>query len=318
MTFDPRKLDAILARHAMVSDRLNSGPDAESFVALSRELSDLDPVVAAIQSVRTIEKDIADLTELITDPTIDAEMRGLADEERRDALVRQSAAERELRLMLLPKDAADERGAILEVRAGTGGDEAALFAGDLFRMYQRYAESRRWTVEVLSASEGTMGGFKEIIAELRGIGVFGRLKFESGVHRVQRVPQTETSGRIHTSAITVAVLPEPDEVDVQIEPGEMLITAGAASTDAYLITAGSAEVTGSSVKGRGGRAVQFGPGDVVGELGLLLDRPRNATVRATTPLECLALGRGDLKAAVETSPELGWSLLQTVAERLDG
>jgi len=223
MTFDPRKLDAILARHAMVSDRLNSGPDAESFVALSRELSDLDPVVAAIQSVRTIEKDIADLTELITDPTIDAEMRGLADEERRDALVRQSAAERELRLMLLPKDAADERGAILEVRAGTGGDEAALFAGDLFRMYQRYAESRRWTVEVLSASEGTMGGFKEIIAELRGIGVFGRLKFESGVHRVQRVPDTETQGRIHTSAATVAVLPIAEPLDLTIDDKDLVI-----------------------------------------------------------------------------------------------
>jgi peptide chain release factor 1 len=125
--------------------------------------------------------------------------------------------------MLLPKDAADERGAILEVRAGTGGDEAALFAGDLFRMYQRYAEVHRWTVEVLSASEGTMGGYKEIIAELRGIGVFGKLKFESGVHRVQRVPDTETQGRIHTSAATVAVLPIAEPLDLTIDDKDLVI-----------------------------------------------------------------------------------------------
>ena len=175
MKFDTHKLDAILARHAIVSDRLNSGPDAESFVALSRELSDLDPVVEAIVNVRAIEKDIAGLDELIADASSDSEMRGMAEDERREALIRQTEAEHTLRLMLLPKDAADERGAILEVRAGTGGDEAALFAGDLFRMYQRYADLRRWTMEVLSASEGTMGGYKEIIAEVRGIGVFGKL-----------------------------------------------------------------------------------------------------------------------------------------------
>ncbi len=223
MKFDTHKLDAILARHAIVSDRLNSGPDAETFVALSRELSDLDPVVEAIQNVRAIEKDIAGLDELIADGSSDSEMRGLAEDERREALIRQTEAEHTLRLMLLPKDAADERGAILEVRAGTGGDEAALFAGNLFRMYQRYADLRRWTVEVLSASEGTMGGYKEIIAEVRGIGVFGKLKFESGVHRVQRVPETETQGRVHTSAATVAVLPIAEPLDLTIDDKDLVI-----------------------------------------------------------------------------------------------
>ena len=223
MKFDTHKLDAILARHASVSDRLNSGPDAESFVALSRELSELDPVVDAIQTVRSIGKEIAGLDELIADASTDSDMRGLAEDERREALLRQTEAEHTLRLMLLPKDAADERGAILEVRAGTGGDEAALFAGDLFRMYQRYADLRRWTVEVLSASEGTMGGYKEIIAEVRGIGVFGKLKFESGVHRVQRVPDTETQGRIHTSAATVAVLPIAEPLDLTIDDKDLVI-----------------------------------------------------------------------------------------------
>jgi peptide chain release factor 1 len=223
MTLDPKKLDAILARHASISDRLNSGPDAETFVALSRELSELDPVVEAISAVRGIEKEIDGLDDLLADAATDAEMRGLAEEERRSAVTRQSEAEHALRLMLLPKDLADERGAILEVRAGTGGDEASLFAGDLFRMYERYAGLRRWTVEVLSASEGTMGGFKEIIAEVRGAGVFGRLKFESGVHRVQRVPDTETQGRIHTSAATVAVLPIAEPLDLTIDDKDLVI-----------------------------------------------------------------------------------------------
>lgn len=223
MSFNAQKLDAILARHALVTDRLNSGPDAESFVALSRELAELDPVVTGIQNVRAIEKDIADLESLLADPSTDAEMREMADDERREGLKRLETARHELRILLLPKDAADERGAILELRAGTGGDEAALFAGDLFRMYERYASLRRWTVEVLSASEGTMGGYKEIIAELRGQGVFGKLKFESGVHRVQRVPDTETQGRIHTSAATVAVLPIAEPLDVAIDEKDLLI-----------------------------------------------------------------------------------------------
>lgn len=223
MSLNTQKLDAIMARHATVTDSLNSGPDAERFVALSRELAELDPVVTGIETLRHAEKECADLDSLLADPSTDAEMRALAEEERHDALRRVDEAAKALRILLLPKDAADERGAILELRAGTGGDEASLFAGDLFRMYERYAALRRWSVDVLSASEGTMGGFKEIIVELRGAGVFGRLKFESGVHRVQRVPDTETQGRIHTSAATVAVLPIAEAVDVVIDDKDLVI-----------------------------------------------------------------------------------------------
>ena len=223
MALNKQKLDAILARHAAVTDRLNSGLDAESFVALSRELSELDPVVEGIRALRDAEKEHDDLQSLLNDPSTDSEMRALAEDERHDAEERVHHAEHALRLLLLPKDLADERGAILEVRAGTGGDEASLFAGDLFRMYERYAAGRRWSVEILSTSEGTVGGFKEIIAEIRGHGVFGRLKFESGVHRVQRVPDTETQGRIHTSAATVAVLPIAEPVDVVIDDKDLVI-----------------------------------------------------------------------------------------------
>ena len=223
MALNTQKLDAILARHAAVTDRLNSGPDAESFVALSRELAELDPVVEGIRALRDAEKERDDLQSLLNDASTDSEMRALAEDERRGAEERVHHAEHALRLLLLPKDLADERGAILEVRAGTGGDEASLFAGDLFRMYERYAAGRRWSVEILSTSEGTVGGFKEIIAEIRGHGVFGRLKFESGVHRVQRVPDTETQGRIHTSAATVAVLPIAEPVDVVIDDKDLVI-----------------------------------------------------------------------------------------------
>lgn len=223
MKFNTQKLDAILARYAVVTDRLNSGPDAETFVAFSRELAELDPVVTGIKTLQSIEKDMIDLDVLLKDPTTDAEMRALADDEYRELLKSHEAAAHDLRLLLLPKDSADERGAILEIRAGTGGDEASLFAGDLFRMYERYAALKRWTIDVLSISEGTMGGFKEIIAEIRGNGVFGRLKFESGVHRVQRVPETEAGGRIHTSAATVAILPIAEPVDVAIDEKDLVI-----------------------------------------------------------------------------------------------
>jgi peptide chain release factor 1 len=150
-------------------------------------------------------------------------MKSLVEEELRGAELRLETLEQQLKIALLPKDSADEKSAILEVRAGTGGDEAALFAGDLFRMYQRYAESKGWTVEIVSASEGAAGGYKEIIAEIAGRGVFARLKFESGAHRVQRVPDTETQGRIHTSAATVAVLPQAEEVDVAINEADLKI-----------------------------------------------------------------------------------------------
>lgn len=223
MSLPLQKLDAILARHAMITDRLSSGPDGDTFVTLSRELAELDPVVEALHAYRAAAAELAGVDAMLADAATDREMRALAEEERREVEERVEALAHQVRLMLLPRDAADERAAILEVRGGTGGDEAALFAGDLFRMYQRYAELHRWKVEVLSASEGTMGGYKEIIAEIHGQGVFAKLKFESGVHRVQRVPDTEASGRIHTSAATVAVLPIAEEVDVHIDDKDLQI-----------------------------------------------------------------------------------------------
>ena len=215
------KLDAILARHAILTATLNGGPEPDVFVSSSRELAELDPVVESIQAYRSSQDELAGFDAMLAEPALDAEMKALALDERRvseEAIETTAAA---LNLMLLPKDAADEKSAILELRAGTGGDEAALFAGDLFRMYARYAEQKGWKVEVLSESEGTAGGFKELVASIEGRGVFAKLKFESGVHRVQRVPDTEASGRIHTSAATVAVLPEAEEVDIDINPSDL-------------------------------------------------------------------------------------------------
>ncbi len=217
------KLDAILTRHAIVSATLNGGPEPERFVALSRELAELDPVVDAIRAYQSAADDLAGLDAMIADPASEPEMRSLAEDERSDATAKAEDAAASLNLLLLPKDMADEKSAILEIRAGTGGDEAALFAGDLFRMYARYAELHGWRVEVMSESEGTVGGFREVVAEIKGRGVFARLKFESGVHRVQRVPNTETQGRIHTSAATVAVLPEAEEVDIAINDADLKI-----------------------------------------------------------------------------------------------
>jgi peptide chain release factor 1 len=217
------KLDLILRRHEEIGHRLSEGVDSSSFSALSRELAELEPVAQAIVAFRALESEAAGLEIMAADPQTDPDMRALAQEELPDLKSRLVEAEHQLRLALLPRDSADEKGAILEIRAGTGGDEAALFAGDLFRMYQRYAERRGWTMELISASEGTAGGFKEIIAQVRGKGVFARLKFESGTHRVQRVPATETQGRIHTSAATVAVLPEAEEVDLAINDADLRI-----------------------------------------------------------------------------------------------
>jgi peptide chain release factor 1 len=217
------KLDLILRRHEEISARLTQAPEASIFVALSRELASLEDVAAAIRDFHAQTHEVAGLEAMLADPSIDADMRGLAEAELREAQARLAEVEQGLKIALLPKDAADEKSAILEVRAGTGGDEAALFAGDLFRMYQRYAELKGWKVEILSASEGTAGGYKEIIAEIVGRGVFARLKFESGAHRVQRVPDTETQGRIHTSAATVAVLPQAEDVDVDINEADLKI-----------------------------------------------------------------------------------------------
>ncbi len=225
----PAKLDTLLDRFAAIESQMASNPDPDTYVRLSRDYAELEPVVAMIRDLRQVEKDLAGIDELLADPDTDAEMIEMAQSERPDLVEQLEALTHDVRLALLPKDAADSRSAILEVRAGTGGDEAALFAGDLFRMYQRYAELHKWRVEVMSASEGEVGGYKEVIASVTGEGVFARLKFESGVHRVQRVPETESGGRIHTSAATVAVLPQAEAVDVDINPNDLRIDTFRAS-----------------------------------------------------------------------------------------
>src|SRR5215468_161657 len=217
-----QKLDALVSRHAALERDLAAALPAEAYVKLSREFAELAPVVEAVKSYRAAQREVADLSSLIADPATDAEMRSIAEAERPQVEALRAALEQQLRLALLPKDAMDERNVILEIRAGTGGDEAAIFAGNLFRMYERYAVKQGWKVEIVSISEGSMGGFKEIVAEIRGRGAFAKLKYESGVHRVQRVPETEGSGRIHTSAVTVAVMPEADEVEVNIDEAKDL------------------------------------------------------------------------------------------------
>jgi peptide chain release factor 1 len=218
-----QKLDALLARHQAVEAELATQATPEAYVKLSREFAELGPIVETVKSYRSVAAEIAGLDALIEDPATDAEMRSIASAEKPALEQRRAALEQQIKLALLPKDAMDERNVILEIRAGTGGDEAALFAGDLFRMYERFAAKQGWKVEVVSASEGSMGGYKEIIAEIRGRGAFAKLKFESGVHRVQRVPDTEGSGRIHTSTATVAVLPEAEDVDIAMSETDLKI-----------------------------------------------------------------------------------------------
>jgi peptide chain release factor 1 len=223
------KIDALLARHAAVEAELSTQLAPDTYVSLSREFAELAPVIEIVKLYRGIVAELADLEVLLTDPKTDPDMRALAAGEKPELEARRDALEQQLRQALLPKDAMDERNVILEIRAGTGGDEASLFAGNLFRMYERYAAKQGWKVEVISASEGTIGGYKEIIAEIKGRGAIAKLKFESGVHRVQRVPETEASGRIHTSAATVAVLPEAEEVDVSINDKDLRIDTMRAS-----------------------------------------------------------------------------------------
>ncbi|MCJ8158340.1 peptide chain release factor 1 [Sphingomonas sp. LaA6.9] len=195
----------------------------EHFVALSKEYAEIEPVAVAAGEVRRLRAELDVLSGLVSDSGAEPEIREMAVEEVATIRDKLPQAERDLAIRLLPKDAADDKPAMLEIRAGTGGDEAALFAGDLFRMYSRYAEGQGWRVELMSASPSDVGGYKEVIASLTGQGVFAKLKFESGVHRVQRVPVTESGGRIHTSAATVAVLPEPEEVDVHIDEKDLRI-----------------------------------------------------------------------------------------------
>ena len=217
------KLDALLTRHAEVESALSGAHNSETYVKLSREFAELEPITESIRAYRAASRELAEIEALMADPATDPEMRALAESEKGGLQQRRDQLAQHVRVALVPKDAMDERNVILEIRAGTGGDEASIFAGDLFRMYERYAARQGWKVEVVSASEGTVGGYKEIVAEIRGRGPFSKLKFESGVHRVQRVPNTETQGRIHTSAATVAVLPEAEEVDIKINDADLKI-----------------------------------------------------------------------------------------------
>lgn len=224
-----QKIRELERRFGEVEARMSAGPDAETYVKLASEYSELQPLVGEIRELSKAEAERADLTAMLADSSTDREMREMADDELKALKSRIEKLEQQIEIMLLPKDAADQRSAIVEIRAGTGGSEAALFAGDLFRMYERYASSQGWRVEVLSASEGEAGGYKEIIATVSGKGVFARLKFESGVHRVQRVPETESGGRIHTSAATVAVLPEAEDIDIEVRQEDIRIDTMRAS-----------------------------------------------------------------------------------------
>jgi peptide chain release factor 1 len=217
------KLDKLVQRWTNVQSELNKGVNQASRVQLAKEFSELNPIVETILEYRKTEAEWSELTALSSDASADKELRQMADDELDQIDQRRGELLEQLRVHLLPKDAADEKSAILEVRAGTGGDEAALFAADLFRMYSRYAELRGWKIEIISLSENDLGGFKEVVASIAGKGVFARLKYESGVHRVQRVPATEASGRIHTSAATVAVLPEVEDIDLDIRPEDIRI-----------------------------------------------------------------------------------------------
>jgi peptide chain release factor 1 len=219
------KLDQLTARFQFLEAKLQSDISGAEVVSLSREYSDLRPVVATVDSYRALVRELSEAEAMLRDP----EMRALAEEELPSLRDRLSEAEMAVQLALLPRDAADARPAMIEIRPGTGGEEAALFAADLLRMYQRYAEGRGWRFEIIEEQTTEIGGIKEVVARVEGEGAFARLKYESGVHRVQRVPATEAGGRIHTSAATVAVLPEAEDVDVRIDPADIRIDTMRAS-----------------------------------------------------------------------------------------
>jgi peptide chain release factor 1 len=219
------KLDAITQRFQFLEARMAEGLSGDQIAAVGREYAELKPVVDEIAAYRTLLADIDEAEAMLADP----EMKALAEEELPQLNERLPELEQALRIALLPKDAADARPAMIEIRPGTGGEEAALFAGDLLRMYQRYAEAHNWSFDIIEEQQSELGGIKEVVAHVKGEGVFARLKYESGVHRVQRVPETESGGRIHTSAATVAVLPEAEDVDIKIDPGEIRIDTMRAS-----------------------------------------------------------------------------------------
>ena len=223
------RMDQVVKRFELLEAQMAAGPSPDQYVKMASEYAEMQEIVAKVRTLRDSEQEQTDLQAMLDDRSTDGEMRALAEADLPEVEERIEALQHDIQILLLPKDAADERNAILEIRAGTGGDEAALFAGDLYRMYERYAGLKGWRFEIASTSDGEVGGFKEIIATVSGKGVFAHLKFESGVHRVQRVPATEGSGRIHTSAATVAVLPEAEEVDIEIRSEDIRIDTMRAS-----------------------------------------------------------------------------------------
>jgi peptide chain release factor 1 len=222
-TLPESRLRQMIDRFEQVEARMGVATDAKEIVQLSRDHAELKRVAEKAREVMVMRGQLAEAEAMIEDAGADRDLVNMAIEERGELKAKLPDIEREMQLMLLPKDRDDEGSAVIEVRAGTGGDEAALFAGDLWRMYQRYAQGLKWSIELVSATEGEMGGYKEVVAQLNGPGVFGRMKFESGVHRVQRVPATEAQGRIHTSAATVAILPVPEEVNIEVRDQDIRI-----------------------------------------------------------------------------------------------
>ena len=224
------KLDQVLNRHKEIANLMSTGDlSSDEFTSMSKEYAELSPVAEVIEEFNKAQSDKEEMENILADQDSDAEMKELAEEELREAKEKLPDLERKIQLALIPKDDADTKNAILEIRAGTGGDEAALFASDLFEMYRNYASNQGWRLEIMEVSESDIGGYKGIIVKVSGNNVFSRLKFESGVHRVQRIPKTESGGRIHTSAATVAVLPEAEEVDVDINESDLRIDVFRAS-----------------------------------------------------------------------------------------
>jgi peptide chain release factor 1 len=223
------KIDSILKKGKNLEEQLGKENTSEKFVELSKEYSEIQPLYESVVEWKNIYLEISDLKNLVEEETTDKEMKDLATEELDELEKKIISLNDEIKILLLPKDKADSSDVILEIRAGTGGDEAALFAGDLYRMYQRFSDINSWKTEIISISDGDVGGFKEVILSIVGNGVFSKLKFESGVHRVQRVPTTESNGRVHTSAATVAVLPEPEDVDIEIEEKDIRVDVFRAS-----------------------------------------------------------------------------------------
>ena len=286
-----QRVRAIRERYESLQQALSS-PDSlprEEYAGAAKELAEMAPVVAEIETFTRLNRELVELAGMVEDPESEAEMRELAAAELKERRGELSELEDRLRRLLVPRDEADEKNAILEIRPGTGGDEAALFAADLFRMYQKYAELHGWKFEVLHAATTDLGGFKEGVTSIGGRGAFARLKYESGVHRVQRVPETEASGRIHTSAATVAVLPEAEEVDVRIEEKDLRIdvfrAAGPADNRSTPPTARCASPT-------------FRPASSSAS------RTRNRSTR-TAPRRCECCGRGSMSASARSATSNG-------------